>query len=289
MEEIHGFKSKKSFKNRKSYVGRSPSFPTIVETDADATEVLKAVKQLQAMVLVITAEWCGACKRIKEELHKTLRSNNSSLFAANIDESKLSSAFNITPKQFPTFAVVKKGKVVGELSGLAELNAMTQPENAKSVMKAISANKSLPSVPSAKSTLVSANEEEEEEEEEPMNMSTIRIQPNANGRPASVTVAETVSPNNWSAKMVSQTSVPGVGKSNSTSQILPESMAADQASVTTSRRPGNRSVGGGLYGAMASTAYQLAAPAILMGIASATLGTKRSKRTKRSKKGTRRR
>jgi hypothetical protein len=171
---------------------------------------------------------------------------------------------------------------------LAELNAMTQPKNAKSVMKAISANKSLPSVPSAKST---ANEEEEREEE-PMNMSAIRIQPNANGRPASVTVLEeskTVSPNNWSAKLVSQTSVPGVGKSNSASQILPESMAADQATVTTSKRPGNRSVGGSLYGAMASTAYELAAPAILMGIASATLGTKRSKRTKRSKKGTRRR
>jgi thiol-disulfide isomerase/thioredoxin len=285
MEEIHGFKSKKSFKNKKSYVGRSPSFPTIVETEADATELLKAVKQLQAMVLVITAEWCGACKRIKEELHQTLRSNTSSLFAANIDESKLSSAFNITPKQFPTFAVVKKGKVVGELSGLAELNAMTQPKNAKSVMKAISANKSLPSVPSAKST---ANEEEEREEE-PMNMSAIRIQPNANGRPASVTVEQTVTPDTWSAKLVSQTSVPGVGKSNSASQILPESMAADQATVTTSKRPGNRSVGGSLYGAMASTAYELAAPAILMGIASATLGTKRSKRTKRSKKGTRRR
>ena len=285
MEEIHGFKSKKSFKNKKSYVGRSPSFPTIVETEADATELLKAVKQLQAMVLVITAEWCGACKRIKEELHQTLRSNTSSLFAANIDESKLSSAFNITPKQFPTFAVVKKGKVVGELSGLAELNAMTQPKNAKSVMKAISANKSLPSVPSAKST---ANEEEEREEE-PMNMSAIRIQPNANGRPASVTVEQTVTPDTWSAKLVSQTSVPGVGKSNSASQILPESMAADQATVPTSKRPGNRSVGGGLYGAMASTAYELAASAILMGIASATLGTKRSKRTKRSKKGTRRR
>ena len=106
-------------------------------------------------------------------------------------------------------------------------------------------------------------------------MGAVSIIPNANGRPASVNVSP-----------VNSTSVPGVGKNSSLA--LPPIAKNDQAS-TSNTRSSAPSIGGSLYGSLASTAYQLAPPAILMGIAAATLQKRSRKRKARKSKVTRRR
>ena len=134
-----------------------------------------------------------------------------------------------------------------------------------------SANQASASQPSAnqasanqtpKQTLVSANDEEEEEEKSGLDMASVSIQPNASGRPASVTM-------------------------NPVTPIVPPSAANDQMPSNTSTTTPSNQVGGNLYGALTSTTYQLAPPAILLGIASATLGS-RKRRAKKSKRTRRR-
>jgi len=338
-KEIHGYTS---------YVGRTPSrtrkskesLPPVVETKKDMDKVLKAVKGIKQMLLAITAQWCGACQRIKKQLHTALRNNSSNMPATNIDDSMLSQLKgknSIDPPHFPYFVVVDKNlKVLKVLNGVEDVIAMlqssgisnaslsasnsasvstqpsasvsTQPSasvsnsanssdseslsfpsptalvqsstnsanTANSVNSAsLSAPSSKVSTNSTKSKLVSINNEEEEEEEEVPEMGAVSIIPNANGRPASVNVSP-----------VNSTSVPGVGKNNSLA--VPPIAKNDQAS-TSNTRSSVPSIGGSLYGSLASTAYQLAPPAILMGIAAATLQKRSRKRKARKSKTTRRR
>jgi hypothetical protein len=279
-------------------------------------KVLKAVKGIKQMLLAITAQWCGACQRIKKQLHTALRNNSSNMPATNIDDSMLSQLKgknSIEPPHFPYFVVVDKNlKVLKVLNGMEEVIAMLQSSGTSnasvstsvqpsaSVPNSVNASNSLStsnsantsnslsasnsvsnSVPSSKtsanstkSKLVSINNEEEEEEEVP-EMAAVSIIPNANGRPASVNVSP-----------VNSTSVPGVGKNSSLA--LPPIAKNDQmsGSNTNSSKP---IMGGSLYGSLASTAYQLAPPAILMGIAAATLQKRSRKRKARKSKATRRR
>ena len=65
--------------------------------------------------------------------------------------------------------------------------------------------------------------------------------------------------------------------------MAPGSNPGSMSTSTTNPGPASNSKQGGgcLYSALASTAYQLAPPAILLGIASATLGRKQKRKTRR--------
>ena len=227
------------------------------------------MKRMEKIVVAITAEWCGACKRIKKQLHEILRSNTSGIPATNIDLDMMGDNPTIpAPTSVPSIGVYMNGKLVKKIESVDELSTMLQTKPSASQPSANQASASQPSANQAsanqtpKQTLVSANDEEEEEEKSGLDMASVSIQPNASGRPASVTM-------------------------NPVTPIVPPSAANDQMPSNTSTTTPSNQVGGNLYGALTSTTYQLAPPAILLGIASATLGS-RKRRAKKSKRTRRR-
>jgi carbohydrate-binding DOMON domain-containing protein len=82
----------------------------------------------------------------------------------------------------------------------------------------------------------------------------------------------------------SQTMIPGIAKLPSTtmSTATPPVQSMDQMSQK--RRLSQIQAGGSLYASLASTAYQLAPPAVLLGIAAATLRKRRGRKGKKSRK-----
>jgi thiol-disulfide isomerase/thioredoxin len=228
------------------------------------TKVLNGMKRMEKIVVAITAEWCGACKRIKKQLHEILRSNTSGIPATNIDLDMMGDNPTIpAPTSVPSIGVYMNGKLVKKIESVDELSTMLQTKPSASQPSANQASANQASAnKTPKQTLVSANDEEEEEEKSGLDMASVSIQPNASGRPASVTM-------------------------NPVTPIVPPSAANDQMPSNTSTTTPSNQVGGNLYGALTSTAYQLAPPAILLGIASATLGS-RKRRAKKSKRTRRR-
>jgi hypothetical protein len=134
-------------------------------------------------------------------------------------------------------------------------------------------NNSINSTKSIKQTLVSVNEEEA---------------PSVPGNSASASTMNPVSPSASASASMNQATA-SANAEPSGSPILPPSAANDQSSTSVNTSTKNSQAGGDLYSALASTSYQLAAPAILLGIANATLGSRkrRSKKSKRTRKGKR--
>jgi thiol-disulfide isomerase/thioredoxin len=235
--------------------------PPVVNNTGEMTKVLNGMKRIEKMVVAITAEWCGACQRIKKELHTILRSNQSGIPATNIDLDMLGQNSGIpAPSSVPSIGLYVNGKLVKKIEGMEELSAILKPKTSMNKTSAnnASANNSSANQMSSKQTLIP------DEEDEPT-IESVSIQPNNAGRPASVTM-EPVTP-------------------VTNSPVLPPSATNDQSPSPVPSQNASQA-GGNLYGTLASTAYQLAPPAILLGIASATLGKKR--RTKKAKRTRRR-
>ena len=246
--------------------------PPIVNNTSEMTKVLNGMQRMEKMVVAITAEWCGACQRIKKQLHDILRSNRSGIPATNIDLDMLGQNSAIpAPTSVPSIGVYMNGKLVKKIEGMEELSALLKSKpSANGMSKNMgSTNQMSTNNGSAKNmgtTTASTNMGTKQtlvpEEEEDLAMESVSIQPNSAGRPASITM-EPVTP----------------------APVLPPSPANDQSPAPPTVKSPNQA-GGNLYGALASTAYQLAPPAILLGIANATLGKKR--RTKKAKRMRRR-
>jgi len=270
-EEIHGYST---------VVGRIPS---IVNNSSDMTKVMNGMKRIESMIIAITAEWCGACQRIKKQLHTALNTNRSGIVATNIDLDVLNKNPIVTPPSaVPSIGLYVNGKMVKEMSvdQLAEV-LKTPKKNVK--------NNNSNSTKSVRQTLVSANDEENAPVSVPGNSASTMnsASPFASAsasimNPVSPSAAASMNQATMSANAMSANAEP------SGSPILPPSAASDQSPLNTSTNtsPKNSQAGGDLYSALASTSYQLAAPAILLGIANATLGSRkrRSKKTKRTRK-----
>jgi len=255
-EEIHGYSKSKG----STVVGVIPS---IVNNGSDMTKVMNGMKRIESMIIAITAEWCGACQRIKKQLHTALNTNRSGIVATNIDLDALNkNPIVAPPSAVPSIGLYVKGKLVKEMN-VDELAAIldTPKKNVKNNSK------------SSKQSLVSANEIVSVSEPSVPELSVPEL-----------SVSEPSVPESDMNSASMSTAMNPV----SASPILPPSAANDQQVVSTnvSANASANQRGGNLYGALASTAYQLAPPAILLGIANATLGTRkrRSKKTKRSRK-----
>lgn len=276
-QEIHGYST---------VVGRIPS---IVNNSSDMTKVMNGMKRIESMIIAITAEWCGACQRIKKQLHTALNTNRSGIVATNIDLDVLNKNPIVTPPSaVPSIGLYVNGKMVKEMSvdQLAEV-LKTPKKNVKNNSK--NSNNSTKSV---RQTLVSANDEEAPSV--PGNSASPFASASAMNPPSPFDSASAMNPVSPSASMnpvspsasANQTSMSANAMSTG-SPILPPSAASDQSPTSVNTSPKNSQAGGDLYSALASTTYQLAAPAILLGIANATLGSRkrRSKKTKRTRKG----
>ena len=117
-------------------------------------------------------------------------------------------------------------------------------------------------------SMLGANEEEEPEETT-MVMESVKNLPPVVGKVNSM-------PNNNSASFKS-------GSAKANTALPPNAVELDTITQTNTRRPVNSMEGGCLYASLATTAYQLAPPAVLLGIAAATLKKKgrKSKKTRR--------
>ena len=237
-----------------------PHFPYFVVVDKNL-KVLKVLNGVEDVIAMLQSSGTGNASA-STEVQSLTSANAQSLTSANAQSATSANASASTSVQ-PSASMSVQPSASANAQPSASANAQSSANSATS--SKVSAN-------SSKSKLVSINNEEEEEEPE---MAAVSIIPNANGRPASVSVSP-----------VNSTSVPGVGKNSSLA--LPPIAKNDQAS-TSNTRSSAPSIGGSLYSSLASTAYQLAPPAILMGIAAATLQKRSRKRKARKSKVTRRR
>jgi len=259
-EEIHGYSA---------VVGRIPS---IVNNSSDMTKVMNGMKRIESMIIAITAEWCGACQRIKKQLHTALNTNQSGIVATNIDLDALNKNPIVTPPSaVPSIGLYVNGKMVKEMS-------VDQLEEVLKTPKKNVKNNSINSTKSIKQTLVSVNEEE-----------APSVPGNSASASASASAMNPVSPSASANAMSASANAMSTSANAepSGSPILPPSAANDQSSTSVTTSTKNSQAGGDLYSALASTSYQLAAPAILLGIANATLGS-RKRRSKKSKRTRRR-
>jgi hypothetical protein len=104
--------------------------------------------------------------------------------------------------------------------------------------------------------------------------------------------ASTAVPSVMKMPPVPITNVPGVGKGISANMksAVPPSLESDTLSPMGTSNPlssSNSQKGGCLYESLAAAAYQLAPPAVLMGIAAATLRRRRGRKAKKTRRGSR--
>lgn len=270
------------------------------------------------MLVAITATWCGACHNISDRLNTAIsRSNN----GTRIDEKMLGKFNNslkasIEPPHFPYFIVINENaKVIKVLKDMEEVESFLAPlpsnsmasltnsgnNNGRNNVNAVnnnnnnnnnsnnskkinnsrmnvvmnSINKSveksfLPSTVNnannQKSNIINQNSISETITEEPMEMESVGINGVAKGPSQSIVNAN-------SMKMATPP--------NQALDALEVSATEVSATEEPAEKPAQ--VGGCLYAGLSKTAYDLAAPAVLLGIAAATLKRK-GRKTRRSRK-----
>jgi hypothetical protein len=268
-------------------------------------------EEVMRLFLAITAKWCGACHAVSDRLNKAIKGTR--MAATRIDEqnvSRLNDALNssIEPPHYPYFIVMnQQGKIHQVLSSIEEVeqflastprNNETQDEESgtdpkpvsrsnkspsttvqpESVSRSNNAAESKPVTRSNKSPSIipdkslSVEVEEEEEEVEPnASMKQVSNMPQVGKLPSATPgLANQKIPN------------PVINANASGSALPPNARKIDAIQAPAPSEPLSPvHSGGSLYANLASTAYQLAPPAILMGLAAATLKCKSKKRKAR--------
>jgi len=261
------------------------------------------MKKIKKMMVAVTASWCGACHNISDDLNKAIRDPNNTVPGTRIDE-KMLSKFNrvlntpIEPPHFPYFIVIdEQGNLKEVLETMDAVKQFLKSPRSSTVVPTAPVNSIIPSyVPSA--TLEDEEEEEDEDEEEEeeeaalsKKLESISI-PELSLSATGSRINSAISPSPMKMERVSgmpnNTVVKGPSglPSNSTmSSAVPPSSESDAISVSArsnqrNQRNQSSQKGGCLYSSIANVAYQLAAPATLLGIAAATLRKRRGKKSK---------
>jgi hypothetical protein len=259
-------------------------------------------EEVMRLFLAITAKWCGACHAVSDRLNRAIKGTR--LAATRIDEqnvSKLNEALNssIEPPHYPYFIVVdQEAKIQQVLSSIEEVeqflastpdNDETHDEESGTDPKPVSrSNKSATVLPESVATephrsnkspsaipdkSLSVEVEEEEEEE---------VEPNASMKQVSNMPQVGKLPSATPGLANQKTPTPVLNASASATALPPNAQQLDTITAKPPTAPLSPAQGGGsLYANLASTAYQLAPPAILMGLAAATLKCKSKKRRAR--------
>lgn len=261
------------------------------------------------LFLAITAKWCGACHAVSDRLNRAIKGTR--MAATRIDEQnvpRLNDALNssIEPPHYPYFIVMnQQGKIQQVLSSIEEVeqflastprnNETTQhdeesgtdpkpvsrsnkslsktvlPESVATEPQSVSRSNKSPSIIPDKSLSVEVEEEEEEEPEPNASMKQVSNMPQVGKLPSAT------------PGLANQTiPTPVVNANASGSALPPNARKIDAIQAPAPSEPLSPvHSGGSLYANLASTAYQLAPPAILMGLAAATLKCKSKKRKAR--------
>lgn len=278
-------------------------------------------EEIARLFLAITAKWCGACHAVSDRLNKAIkRTSMAATRIDEQNVPKLNNALNssIEPPHYPYFIVVNQNaKIEKILSSIEEVeqfleetpgdesataNSGTEskppspppsPNSASASNPApVSISESDPSNPSPPvAAMISKNspvknqmvpgsnksiipdkslevdvDDEEEEPDIPVKKTSL----NNVGKAVSTSVP------------ISQKALNELNASASASALPPNAQQLDAIKPAAASEPLSPAQGGGsLYASLASTAYQLAPPAVLMGIAAATLKRKSKKRGKK--------
>jgi len=236
----------------------------------------------------ITATWCGACHNISDRLNKALK--HAKRPGSRIDETlveKFNKSMNssIKPPHFPYFIVIDtNGGIKQTLSSIEEVeqflaerdatqtpmpSPMPSPKTPNQIMNEEEAEEEADEAEAeaVEESMLGANEEEEPEE-------TTMVMESVKNLPPVVGKVNSAANNSASFKS---------GSAKVNTALPPNATELDTITQSNVRRPVNSMEGGCLYASLATTAYQLAPPAVLLGIAAATLKKKgrKSKKTRR--------
>ena len=298
-------KSKSNSKSRKSGLvslrrfrysksGKTPSIPRMMKNAQDVERVSRSLKmnnqrrQDNDFFVGVTATWCGACHNISDRLNKALK--HAKRPGSRIDETlveKFNKSMNssIKPPHFPYFIVIDtNGGIKQTLSSIEEVEQFLaerdatrtpSPKTAKTANQIMNENEAEEEEAEAEAeaveeSMLGANEEEEPEE-------TTMVMESVKNLPPVVGKVNSAANNSASFKS---------GSAKANTALPPNATELDTITQSNVRRPVNSMDGGSLYASLATTAYQLAAPAVLLGIAAATLKKKgrKSKKTQRNRR-----
>jgi thiol-disulfide isomerase/thioredoxin len=270
--------------------------PITVKNNGD---IMKAVERIMAgpiTMVVVMAEWCGHCQDLKPKYNTIMANSKHTIQNVAIDE-KFADEFNealtksipsaepLSVKGFPSILLLdEKGTVKSAVpNDEAVIKSTTENlGNSPSISKKNNNSKNNSNNSNSRnnnsSKLVPVTNEEEE-----IPSQTPRPVIKVSGyMPASV---------NQSVKQVSMPEpTPISKKSYIASPPLPESSIVDaDTSVASLKSPAEelKQGGGSLYGSIASAAYKLAPPAVLMAAAATLMKRKGKGKKNRTKKNRR--
>jgi hypothetical protein len=273
----------------RSNIGFTPKIPTTMTNSRDVAKLEKHLGQIKAMLIAITASWCGACHQISDKLNKALNDPKNVMPGYRLDYTALPHLNKVmkTPVEaeaYPELSITdNQGNVLFKPKSV---------EEADDYLKGRLPISSSPS-PSVSNSMKTPEEEEAEEEEIASQMASLSVPEDL---PTLMKSAKTQSQSMNSImkmesaslpktqSMQSPSMIPGIAKLPSTtmSTATPPVQSIDQ--ISQKRTPSQIQAGGSLYASLASTAYQLAPPAVLLGIAAATLRKRRGRKGKKSRK-----
>jgi hypothetical protein len=277
------------------------------------------MQKMKKMLVAITATWCGACHNISDRLNTAIsRSNN----GTRIDEKMLGKFNNslkasIEPPHFPYFIVINENaKVIKVLKDMEEVESFLAPLPSNSMASLTnSGNNNGRNNVNAGNNNNNNNNSNNSNNSKKINNSRMNVVMNSINKsveksflPSTVNNANNQKSNIINQNSISETiteepmemesvGINGVAKGPSQSIVNANSMkmatppnqaldalevsATEELTETPAEKPAQ--VGGCLYAGLSKTAYDLAAPAVLLGIAAATLKRK-GRKTRRGRK-----
>ena len=292
-----------------SNVGFTPNIPTTINSSRDVAKLEKHLGQIKAMLIAITASWCGACHQISDKLNKILNDPNNVMPAYRLDYTNLPKLNKIM--KTPVGADAYPELSISDNQG----NSLYKPKTVEEAGDIISGRIPIPSMKQSVKTPEQEAAEEAEEEKIASQMASLSVPENlptlmksasaksqtmnsimqmeSAGLPKNQsTQSNPRSPINSQSQQSRQSNpiqsvIPGVGKLPSVaamSTATPPPQSMDQMGQSSVRTPSQIQAGGSLYASLASTAYQLAPPAVLLGIAAATLKKRKGNKKRQSRR-----
>lgn len=259
---------------RHTAVGRI--FPPVdVRNKNGLNEVLKRIKAGPITIMLVYADWCGHCKDFKPHFDAAARTPDRTVQTVKVNEpmvndvnnaikSMNASASPLAVEAYPTVLLLdNKGNQI------TEINAVKDTESMKKVMTEAGKNAeevvlNSPKPPSGSAAPTSLNVFSEESQNIVRNVKNQKSLPTDPTMDMIGSLPPVVSTRSQSAEEVAGNIVqPPVSEDD---LINTEGVAASQK-------------GGSLYSAMASSAYQLAPAAVLLGMAGVAASTVRRKRS----------
>ena len=285
--------------------------PITIKNTGDIMHAIKRIIAGPLTMIVVMADWCGHCQTLKPKYQNIMANSNHTIQNVALDDTMVRSfnkallqeipnAEEVNVEGYPSLLLLdNNGKMKSAVpndttiiksttENLGKSTTLTNNKNSRSVQPPVSRNSGLNEV------IVENEEEEEKEEEEEANNSGL---PNNQNKPSLPPVNQSRTVSKSPPVIQVNTSKGYVPSRTNNSIVLPPSPETEvevtsDGTIRESRTPAEEAAliqqGGSLYGSIASAAYKLAPPAVLMAAATAMMkrrkGKGKGKRTKKNRR-----